>query len=107
MRDMKPADTAAREAYEEAGIRGTVGRKALGTFLYDKDMDDGRTVPCEVKVFALKVARQLKAWPEQHEREARWLNPHEAVALIAEDGLRTMIDLFGSTHGRRKSVPQG
>ena len=64
-------------------------------------------MPCEVKVFALEVAPQLKAWPERHEREARWLNQHEAVALIAEEGLRTMIDLFGSTHGRRKSVPQG
>jgi 8-oxo-dGTP pyrophosphatase MutT (NUDIX family) len=37
---MKPAKSAAREACEEAGVRGTVAGKAIGTFIYEKRPDD-------------------------------------------------------------------
>ena len=35
---MKPAKTAAREAYEEAGVRGTVSDKAIGNYSYKKEL---------------------------------------------------------------------
>lgn len=100
MKDLKPAEAAAREAYEEAGVRGSIARRAIGRFRYDKLLDaDGLTVPCEVKVFALRVERQAKAWPEQDERETRWLSPGQAVSLISEEGLRELITAFaGHAH---------
>ena len=88
----KPSKSAAREAYEEAGVRGTVSAKPIGRFVYDKIRDeDGRVLPCEVVVFGLKVKRQLKTWPEVKQRELRWLLPADAEALTDEEGLRPLI----------------
>jgi 8-oxo-dGTP pyrophosphatase MutT (NUDIX family) len=93
----KPAKSAAREAYEEAGVRGTTSAKPIGRFVYDKIRDeDGRAVPCEVVVFGLKVKRQLTTWPEAKERELRWLSPADAEALTDEDGLRPLIVALAS-----------
>ena len=36
IKGLKPPKSAAREAYEEAGIRGTVGAKSIGVFSYQK-----------------------------------------------------------------------
>jgi 8-oxo-dGTP pyrophosphatase MutT (NUDIX family) len=92
IKGLKPSKSAAREAYEEAGVRGTVSTKPIGRFVYDKIRDeDGRAVPCEVVVFGLKVKRQLKTWPEAKERELRWLAPADAEALTDEEGVRPLI----------------
>ena len=65
IKGLKPAKSAAREAYEEAGIRGSVKTKAIGIFAHEKRSDeDGITIPCDVRVFPLLVKRQSKAWPE-------------------------------------------
>ena len=92
---MKPAKSAAREAYEEAGVRGTVGGKAIGKFSYEKRRDDeSSAVPCEVLVFPLLVKRQLKAWPEANKRELRWFDPADAASRVEEEGLRKLINFF-------------
>jgi 8-oxo-dGTP pyrophosphatase MutT (NUDIX family) len=94
IKGLKPAPSAAREAYEEAGIQGLVG-KAIGTYIYGKQADDdGKTVLCEVTVFPLLVRRQWKTWPEGDERERRWLAPAKALPLIEEDDLRKLISAF-------------
>ena len=68
IKGLKPPRSAAREAYEEGGIRGTVGAKAIGVFSYDKALDaNGVTVPCEVRVFPMIVKRQFDSWPEANE----------------------------------------
>ena len=95
IKGLKPGKSAAREAYEEAGIRGTVAGKAIGTFHYEKLLDDkSGAVPCKVRVFLLLVKRQLAAWPEAKEWELRWLDPLEAAALVEEEGLRELIRSF-------------
>lgn len=102
MKSLKPSAAAAREAYEEAGIRGTIGSKAIGSFVYEKSLDDeGRAVRCEVKVFPLLVKRQLKSWPEQRERDIRWVDPEEVASLVQDDGLRLVIDSFVARHRSR------
>jgi 8-oxo-dGTP pyrophosphatase MutT (NUDIX family) len=95
IKGLKPPKSAAREAYEEAGIRGTVGAKAIGFFSYEKGLDaNGVTVPCEVRVFPMIVKRQHDVWPEAHEREARWFEPGKVLSAIKDEGLRELIDLF-------------
>jgi 8-oxo-dGTP pyrophosphatase MutT (NUDIX family) len=91
IKGLKQAETAAREAYEEAGVRGAIRRKPIGAYIYDKLLDEtGITVPCEVKLFALRVTRQEKHWPEQAQRETRWL----PAATADDEGLRTLIATF-------------
>ena len=85
----------AREAFEEAGVRGAVGKRPIGAFTYAKMLqDDGRPVPCEVRVFALQVKRQSITWLEAAAREARWLAPADALEMIDEPGLRALIADF-------------
>lgn len=92
IKGLKAAEAAAREAFEEAGVRGRLTRRALGHYFYEKRLEDGlATVPCEVEVFALVVSRQSKDWPESHQRTARWFSAAEAAARVDDDGLRPLI----------------
>ncbi|MFD0936892.1 NUDIX hydrolase [Methylobacterium trifolii] len=91
MKGRKPYEAAAREAYEEAGLLGQVGKRPLGFYLYEKRLKSRDSVLCQVKVFPLEVRKQLKAWPEQHQRELRWFRPAEAAEAVAEPGLAAII----------------
>ena len=91
----KPAKSAAREAYEEAGVRGSVKTKAIGIFSYEKrSEEDGITIPCDVRVFPLLVKRQSKTWLESEQRLAQWLEPAVALPLVEEKSLRSLISSF-------------
>lgn len=95
IKGLKPPKSAAREAFEEAGVRGKVGSKSLGVFAYDKLLDsDGIAVRCEVRVFPLLVKRQSENWPEAKQRRVQWVEPSKAVALIKEPELRAIVASF-------------
>jgi 8-oxo-dGTP pyrophosphatase MutT (NUDIX family) len=95
IKGLKPPESAAREAYEEAGVRGKIGKKSVGVFTYKKLLDeDGITVPCEVKVFPLLVKRQSETWPEIEQRLTRWLEPEKAASLIKEPELKALVLAF-------------
>lgn len=108
IKGLKPAKSAAREAFEEAGVRGAVSGKPIGRFTYDKQIDeDGRLVACEVTVFPLAVKRQLKVWPEIEQRETRWVAVGEAAALTDEDELRPLLEAFSAKmDAKRKPAPE-
>ena len=92
---LRPAKSAAREAYEEAGVQGRIGNKPIGAFTYDKALDEtGSQVTCEVKVFPLLVKRQGETWPESTERIAQWVEPAKAAALVKEPELKSLIAAF-------------
>jgi 8-oxo-dGTP pyrophosphatase MutT (NUDIX family) len=70
IRGLKPGKSAAREAFEEAGIRGRISTKAIGAFTYKKALDEkDLEVSCEVKVFSLLVSGKRVCGPKQ--RSAR------------------------------------
>jgi 8-oxo-dGTP pyrophosphatase MutT (NUDIX family) len=86
-----PHHSAAREAFEEAGVVGAVSKDSIGSFSYQKRLRTGVVVDCEVRVFALEVKRQRKAWPEQREREVRWLSARAAARTVQEPMLSAII----------------
>lgn len=88
---LAPADAAAREAYEEAGLVGRIGDQPIGRYNYDKRLDDGSNVHCTVDVFAFEVEKQRKSWPERDERRTRWFMTEEAVVAVEEPELRAII----------------
>ena len=55
-------------------------------------------VPCEVQVYALRVRRQEKTWPEIGQRELRWYHPDEAIAIADDVELGTLIGKFVAQH---------
>ncbi len=69
MEGLSAAESAAREAFEEAGVAGKIGGKPIGSYHYLKEKKDGGGVPCRVDVFALQVTAQMEAWPEKGARE--------------------------------------
>lgn len=87
-------EVAAREAYEEAGVRGTVETAPLGTFSYDKMLRDGIEVPCRVQVYALEVTELVKNFKEKGERSIEWVSSDEAVKRVREPELRDLILAF-------------
>lgn len=91
MKGRKPHAAAAREALEEAGIVGRIGKQPVGSYFYEKRMRNGAVLPCKVEVFALEVERQRKRWPEMDERTTRWFGPEEAAASVVEPDLALLI----------------
>ena len=101
IKGLRPPRSAAREAFEEAGVRGKVGTKSLGFFTYEKFLDgDGVRVACEVKVFPLLVTRQSEFWPELVQRMVQWVAPTDALSLIEQPALKALVAAFA----KRKSV---
>lgn len=88
------SETAAREAAEEAGVKGKADRAAIGRYFYDKETSTGVQWRCEVAVFPLHVASEAKNWPEKKERTRRWLSPEEAGRLVREPDLAELIAGF-------------
>ena len=97
--ELSPADNAAREAFEEAGVTGKINAEPVGSYHYLKEKKDGGGMPCTVKVFALAVTKQLEDWPEKGARELLWLPPEQAAAKVSEPALRQLLKNF------RKQLP--
>jgi 8-oxo-dGTP pyrophosphatase MutT (NUDIX family) len=91
MNGREPHEAAAREALEEAGVVGTVGAEAIGTYSYEKRRKSGARVPCNVEVFPLDVGTQRKRWREKGRREVKWLPVEEAAKTVSDAGLGELI----------------
>jgi 8-oxo-dGTP pyrophosphatase MutT (NUDIX family) len=88
-----PQETAAAEAYEEAGVHGVIGQRRIGRFR-KRRLKKAQPVMCDVHIFPLKVKRQRKKWPEKNERSRIWVAPREAAKLVKNAGLRRAIKSF-------------
>jgi 8-oxo-dGTP pyrophosphatase MutT (NUDIX family) len=94
---------AAREAREEAGVVGSVKRRPLGTFSYEKRLKGGKVVTCKVQVFALKVERQEARWLEKGERKLKWLPRTKAAKKVGDHLLGKIIRTLHRGRKRRAS----
>mgnify|MGYP003407362343 FL=1 len=94
MAGISPEAAAAREAWEEAGVEGSVNPVCLGRFGYLKEMAASPAVPCAVAVYGLKVQTLAKKFPEKGERQRQWFRPDEAALLVREPDLAVLIRAF-------------
>ena len=83
--DLSPANSAAKEALEEAGILGEVFPEPLGTFFYDKW---GGT--CSVQVFVMMVTQVHEVWLEDF-RDRVWLDLEGAIDRVREMALQKIM----------------
>ncbi|MGH7020073.1 MAG: NUDIX hydrolase, partial [Brevundimonas sp.] len=88
---------AAQEAYEEAGIQGETLDAAVGHFRYAKRLKSGAEQACVVAVYPLEVLIQLGAWPEDQQRQRRWMPQAEAADAVHEADLAELIRDFRPT----------
>jgi 8-oxo-dGTP pyrophosphatase MutT (NUDIX family) len=96
-------DAAAREAAEEAGIAGAIGRSEIGRFYYGKQVGNGAEWRCEVHVFPLEVDRVADKWPERKHRQRDWFSVEEAARRVNEPDLGELIAAF-AVNPRRPAV---
>lgn len=88
--DSLGAECAAREAFEEAGVRGRIEPYSIGSFEYWKRTKKSRTF-LNVTAFALHVQEIAWDWPEREERKRAWFSPEVACRLAANNDLAALI----------------
>jgi 8-oxo-dGTP pyrophosphatase MutT (NUDIX family) len=88
------AKSAAREAFEEAGVRGKIDKSAIGAYAYEKRLKNGRLQNVHVTVFALDVAEEAEVYPEAAQRERLWATPAEAARIVGEPELMVLLATF-------------
>ena len=86
--------SAAREAFEEAGVLGKVKKAPVGTYAYDKRLANGRHQHVRVTVFALEVEREADISPEATQREKLWAALDDAARAVAEPELMVLLATF-------------
>ena len=85
------AEAAAQEAFEEAGVKGTVDPKPLGAFRHIKQQFLIGDLEVKIVVHPLWVDRELPTWPELGQRERRWFSAREAARRVDSPELSDLI----------------
>ncbi len=84
---LSPQESAAKEAWEEAGVVGEVAAAPLGEYSYDK-----WGAACTVQVYPMRVTRVVPEdeWEERH-RGREWMSPQKAASRLKQKQLRTLV----------------
>ena len=91
MDNTKPWKAASIEAMEEAGIKGRISRDVIGTYKYDKVLDDGSKKPCLVRVYPMIVEKMKRDWKERKQRRRKWFSPKAASRRVNEKQLAKLL----------------
>jgi 8-oxo-dGTP pyrophosphatase MutT (NUDIX family) len=81
-----PEQTAAHEAWEEAGLKGKIDPHPLGEYRYNKRGRDH-----EVTVYRMTLGVEHDHWPESVLRDREWVPFEEAVRRVHEMELRDLL----------------
>lgn len=90
-RDMTPSASAAKEAWEEAGVKGEINDAPAGVYRTEK-VDGRHHRRILVELFPLKVADQARDWPERRRRRRHWATHRQARRLIDNPELIAVLD---------------
>jgi len=93
---LTPRESAVREAYEEAGVRGRIFPEKIGEYEFGK-----WNGTCRVQVFPFEVTEELETWPESCFRERKWLGIEKAAKTVKRKALKTMIERVGEIAGKK------
>lgn len=93
MHNQTPAQAAATEAWEEAGLTGKAFDICLGVYTYTKRTKAGG-LPVAVLVYPVRVRNVHSEWPEAHQRKRRWMTPQKAARKLREPALKQIVAGF-------------
>ncbi|MGG7646053.1 NUDIX hydrolase [Rhodovulum sp. YNF3179] len=97
MDGVTPADAAAREAWEEAGVTGQVRHAVAGLYSYNKAMESDDDLPCIVAIFPLQVRKLARDFPERGLRKRKWFSPRKAAGKVREPELQEILSRFDAS----------
>ncbi|EJL27214.1 NTP pyrophosphohydrolase [Novosphingobium sp. AP12] len=83
------AHRASIEAFEEAGVRGTVAAEPL--------LASSLADPSQAQIYPLAVLEELELWPEMGVRQRAWFSLPEARARLRDAGLLRALTAFAAT----------
>ena len=86
-----PSETALREAYEEAGLTGTIHPQPIGT--YRNGNKRNRNKQELIIIYPLEVRQKSASWPEKGQRKRKWVDAAAAGDLV-DDPLADIIKSF-------------
>lgn len=79
-------EVAKREAYEEAGLIGTVSRRAMGSFTSGTG-----AAAVRLMVYPFRVSAFLADFPEKGQRDVRAVPFLDALMLLSDGGLISLL----------------
>jgi len=94
--NMSPFQSAKKEAFEEAGIRGSNTTKILGSYTNRKNGSELLT-----KIYSMKVTRVFKDYPEKNLRKRKWFSIYDAAKKVEIDELATIIRRLGRMYSKK------
>lgn len=99
---VEPGETAGqaalKEAWEEAGVRGSISGQTLGSY-ERKKWDEPVVVAC----YLMQVEREFRVWPESALRRRTWVSLDEAADVIGCRGQRELLLAATARLKRRRS----
>lgn len=93
MHKQTPADAAATEAYEEAGVSGEALDICIGVYTHQRPGKVGNA-PIITMVYPLHVTHVHSKWPEKHERRRKWVSLEKAAKKLSEPELKRIVATF-------------
>jgi 8-oxo-dGTP pyrophosphatase MutT (NUDIX family) len=92
---LSPFQSAKKEAFEEAGVRGSNGTKILGSYKVYKNGSELLT-----KVYSMRVTAVYKDYPEKNLRKRKWLPVTNAAKKVSIPEIAKMIRKLGRNNSR-------
>ena len=94
IKGLSDAQSALREAWEEAGVRAEPDKaRHIGQFSYDKRLDDGSDLPIVAHLYKVRLRKDDLAdrFPEAGQRERAWVPAKKAAKLVREPELKKIL----------------
>lgn len=92
---LSPFQSAKKEAFEEAGVRGGNSTRVLGSYKIKKYGGD-----IMIKVYSLKVTRVYHDYPERNLRKRKWFPAEEAAKKIDIPEVAKLIKKMGKNNSK-------
>ncbi len=84
---MSPEDSAAKDAFEEAGVKGKISTGYYVTYTYKKWGGI-----CNVTVYPMEIEKVYEEWPESF-RKRKWFNLSELEKVLKKKMVKIINDL--------------
>jgi len=88
------SESAAREAWEEAGVSGSCAERNIGHFSFVKRRKGVGQVMCRASVFPLQVRSLSDDFPEAGQRRREWFSLEDAAERVSDRDLSALIRNF-------------
>lgn len=93
MHKQTPANAAATEAYEEAGVSGEAFDVCIGVYTYNNPSKVDNA-PIITMVYPIHVTHVHSKYPEKHQRRRKWFSVEKASRKLSEPALKQIVASF-------------